>query len=332
MNGIYTDKVCRLHVSRSFDDVELLTDSYRATPSSCIQTTAGRFGAKIHAMATTRLEIRDVGFDVGVINSISHPTPRLALFLGAGGAARLMDNQLTGSNLGYVNLEQGFIARMQPGSRWCNISFDWGLIHQVAEPHGYVLPGGSYSCQVPPAAHKVLLAMLTQVVRNQLFAELSDDELEDELARICLRVLSAPQLVRSEWRIDHLRAIHRVLDFIHTEYSNPITVTSLCQLVGVSERVLQYKFKETMGCSIQQYLLSYRLHRARSMLLLDTKRQVNEVASACGIHHAGRFSQYYRRLFGGSPRDLLTAPKRLRSSRSRSNLLHQSDNTRICQT
>ena len=35
--------------------------------------------------------------------------------------------------------------------------------------------------------------------------------------------------------------------------------------------------------------------------------QVKDVANACGIPHAGRFSQYYKQMFGQLPRETLLA-------------------------
>ena len=62
-------------------------------------------------------------------------------------------------------------------------------------------------------------------------------------------------------------------------------------------------FREATGLSVQQYLMIYRLQQARAMLLHGEYEQISEVARACGIHHTGRFAQYYRRFFGKSPRD-----------------------------
>lgn len=58
---------------------------------------------------------------------------------------------------------------------------------------------------------------------------------------------------------------------------------------------------------MQQYLMNHRLHRARAMLMKGEYEQVKDVAIACGIPHAGRFSQYYKRLFGQLPRETLLA-------------------------
>ncbi len=84
-----------------------------------------------------------------------------------------------------------------------------------------------------------------------------------------------------------------------------MTVTGLCQLAGVSERTLQYIFLQATGLTVRQYLMSYRLHRARALLTEGKVAQVKDAALACGIPHAGRFSQYFKRWFGESPGEYL---------------------------
>ena len=84
-----------------------------------------------------------------------------------------------------------------------------------------------------------------------------------------------------------------------------MTVTGLCQLAGVSERTLQYTFRKATGLTVQQYLMSYRLHRARALLTGGEVTQVKDAAQARGFHHAGRFSQYFKKLFGESPSQVL---------------------------
>jgi AraC-like DNA-binding protein len=49
-------------------------------------------------------------------------------------------------------------------------------------------------------------------------------------------------------------------------------VTDLCRPAGISERTLQYAFKEVMGLSRRDYLVRLRLHRVRVALLAASQR------------------------------------------------------------
>jgi transcriptional regulator GlxA family with amidase domain len=86
-----------------------------------------------------------------------------------------------------------------------------------------------------------------------------------------------------------------------------IYVTDLCRAAGVSERALEYAFKEVMGLTPMAYLLRLRLHRARQALLAGTHgtTTVSAVALDWGFWHFGDFSRAYKECFGELPSDTL---------------------------
>jgi transcriptional regulator GlxA family with amidase domain len=75
----------------------------------------------------------------------------------------------------------------------------------------------------------------------------------------------------------------------------------------VSERTLEYAFKEIMGLAPMAYLIPVRLHRARRALLAAThgSTTVAAVALDWGFWHFGEFSRAYRECFGELPSDTL---------------------------
>jgi AraC family ethanolamine operon transcriptional activator len=80
-------------------------------------------------------------------------------------------------------------------------------------------------------------------------------------------------------------------------------VSELCAAAHVSERTLQYAFKDIMGMSPVTYLHRLRLHRARNELRqADTSSTtVTDVAMNWGFWHFGAFSQAYKNCFGEVP-------------------------------
>lgn len=54
------------------------------------------------------------------------------------------------------------------------------------------------------------------------------------------------------------------------------------------------------GHSPALFLRNHRLHKARRMLL-DEASSVKEAAYSCGFTEMGRFSGYYKKLFGENP-------------------------------
>ena len=84
-------------------------------------------------------------------------------------------------------------------------------------------------------------------------------------------------------------------------------VTDLCRAAAVSERTLEYAFKEVMGLTPMTYLTRLRLHRVRQALLAATSASTTVSAEALnwGFWHFGEFSRAYKACFGESPSDTL---------------------------
>ena len=88
------------------------------------------------------------------------------------------------------------------------------------------------------------------------------------------------------------------------EADRNLTIEDLCAETKASERVLRCAFQEMTGNSPALFLRNHRLHKARRMLLNDAP-SVKDAAYSCGFTEMGRFSVYYRELFGESPSETL---------------------------
>lgn len=73
--------------------------------------------------------------------------------------------------------------------------------------------------------------------------------------------------------------------------------------MGLSERSLQLLFHEAYGISPARWARYLALHLARKTLRKTDPRvyTVQSVAEDCGFRHMGRFSLYYKELFGEAP-------------------------------
>jgi AraC-like DNA-binding protein len=96
-------------------------------------------------------------------------------------------------------------------------------------------------------------------------------------------------------------------DFAVAHVGEPLQVTDLCKAAAVSERSLEYAFKEVMGLAPVSYLIRLRLHRVRKALLAATHGTTTVSAEALnwGFWHFGEFSRAYRDCFGELPSDTL---------------------------
>jgi AraC-like DNA-binding protein len=89
-----------------------------------------------------------------------------------------------------------------------------------------------------------------------------------------------------------------------------LSVTDLCRVTEVSERTLEYAFREVMGLTPVAYLIRLRLHRVRQRLLAGTHGTTTVTAEAAdwGFWHFGEFSRAYKNCFGELPSDTLRRP------------------------
>ena len=91
------------------------------------------------------------------------------------------------------------------------------------------------------------------------------------------------------------------------DLQSPIRVPELAATVGVSQRVLELGFKETLGISPQRYLRLCRLNHLHRELrgAQPALATVTATAHHWGFSELGRVAVEYRRLFGESPSSTL---------------------------
>ena len=84
-------------------------------------------------------------------------------------------------------------------------------------------------------------------------------------------------------------------------------LSELCETARVSERTLQYAFRDIMGMSPLTYLHRLRLHRARDEMQKAQNKSttVTDVAMNWGFWHFGEFSRAYKNCFGELPSETL---------------------------
>jgi AraC-like DNA-binding protein len=108
-------------------------------------------------------------------------------------------------------------------------------------------------------------------------------------------------------RQTHSLIVKKVEEFVLADADDHVSLSDVCRAVGVSERALQYAFKEIMGLTPLAYLARVRLHRVREALLAGTHgtTTVSVEALKWGFWHFGEFSRACRNCFGELPSDSL---------------------------
>ena len=97
-------------------------------------------------------------------------------------------------------------------------------------------------------------------------------------------------------------ALDRVCDHIQANLAQPITLTQLEQLSGLSSRHLRHAFRKRFQCSPLQWLQQHRLELAHQRLSqANPTDTVAGIARACGISRLATFEPAYLRRYGEHP-------------------------------
>jgi len=102
--------------------------------------------------------------------------------------------------------------------------------------------------------------------------------------------------------------VKQATDYIQDHCREKLTIQDLVNLTGVSERSLFEGFKNNLNLTPMQFLMQIRLSNVRSELLKgshDNLSNITQVAMDNGFNQLGRFSYYYRKVFGELPSETL---------------------------
>lgn len=95
-------------------------------------------------------------------------------------------------------------------------------------------------------------------------------------------------------------SIARVLQRIHSHFSQPLHVGTLAGDIGLSVPAFHKHFKAVTGTSPLQYIKSVRLNHARLLMIRDNLT-ASGAAFKVGYESPSQFNREFRRLFGRSP-------------------------------
>lgn len=103
------------------------------------------------------------------------------------------------------------------------------------------------------------------------------------------------------------RGVCRVIDYLQVHAANIPTIPELCGIAGLSERSLEYGFREYLDITPIRYLRTVRLNGARRDFLAatNTKASISEIALKWGFIEFGRFAGEYKQLFQELPSQTL---------------------------
>jgi len=136
--------------------------------------------------------------------------------------------------------------------------------------------------------------------KNAYMRHFISREIMELVVKILTSTLTYEQRIAPQSRRD--RGVNRVLDYLQSYAQHLPNLSELCQVAQLSERSLEYGFRERLGLTPNRYMQAIRLNAARKELCRATHHtKVTDVALAWGFSELGRFSKGYKQLFNELP-------------------------------
>ncbi|MEP4485816.1 MAG: helix-turn-helix domain-containing protein [Halioglobus sp.] len=155
-----------------------------------------------------------------------------------------------------------------------------------------------------------LRALLRRLTETACFSSehIALDRISTELASLIVRALMSVSQVTAKRKISNRRDVFQnARQFIDNNIQSGVSIEGICKQINVSQRTLQYAFKEQFHISPKVYLNCQRLARVREELLVSdrVRATVTEVAGRWGFWHMGQFARDYRKIYGENPNSTL---------------------------
>ena len=94
--------------------------------------------------------------------------------------------------------------------------------------------------------------------------------------------------------------LRRIKEFLEAHISKEIGISELASLIGLSQFHFIRAFKNSVGLSPYQYVLSQRVSVAKE-LLLKRNLSIADVARAVGFSDASQLNRVFRKFIGVTP-------------------------------
>lgn len=168
---------------------------------------------------------------------------------------------------------------------------DWLLERRL-----FVIDRDRYTCAGGSAPLDMMHAVIARDHGTRFAQRVSDWFIQTEV-----RGSDAPQRASIAARYGVLpEPVEAALDLMDSHIADPLDQTQIAQLVGLSARQLQRRFRETLGRSVMQEYRRLRLDLGRD-LIENTGLPLSQVAQLSGFASQSHFTDAFRAEYGRAP-------------------------------
>ncbi|TNF09642.1 MAG: AraC family transcriptional regulator [Bacillota bacterium] len=145
------------------------------------------------------------------------------------------------------------------------------------------------STKNPKYYELIFQKILEQYIKNESSSQLLIKSLILEIIYAAYQEVKFDYLPSSAY----VRIIKNAIHFMENHYTDRLTLEKIADEVGLSPSHFQRIFKKTMNLSPNDYLVNYRLMKAKELLLI-THDTITDISFLCGFESNAYFSYVFK--------------------------------------
>ena len=153
------------------------------------------------------------------------------------------------------------------------------------------------------ATHGQVGALLSAYDVINGFSRFDTNEENEHLLACLLTVLEKQALTRAYHPLTR-----KILDYLHRNFTKKITLSDIGRVSFFSPVYCDAVFKEDVGTSIIDYVLTVRIEESKK-LLAESDMDIKQIAESAGFSCNNYFSRVFKKRVGCSPREYRIAHK-----------------------
>lgn len=135
-----------------------------------------------------------------------------------------------------------------------------------------------------------------QAIQMEVMDYLVKPFLENELYGVIDKFLK-----NSHYTLGKSLHVQHVLKRIHADFHQKLSLYDISKEIPVNFSYLSHCFSEEIGETFQEYLLSYRIHQAKLLLMKHPECSMLSIAEKTGFSSQHHFSNAFKKSVGTSP-------------------------------
>lgn len=146
----------------------------------------------------------------------------------------------------------------------------------------------------------ILEFFMQEFIYTDVPSSLMIDSIETQIAIQLIRDIGLDPIFNNTNRSQEKSYVQQAINYIESYYNSNITINEICNAIYISPCHFQRLFKNAMSKTPYQYILEFRLKKAKEKLK-EESISISEIAKLCGFLSSGHFSTVFKKNEGRTP-------------------------------